>query len=208
MVASASIRPVSAFASRIWCTSASHRLVSQNREFGRKRCAFSTHQSIDDLIANWRSDPSLTDVYQLPTLSVPAESVHNILKKGSLVAPFLASNMDELNGIHPRVKLVRDVPTGADDQHNKRKLILLDANQVIPLEVQKELESLGIESGPFFELPIPQEQQTPHRILEKLLPPRAQPPPTGYEQVGHVLHLNLKPHHEPCGRLIGDVLLD
>ncbi len=215
LVPSASIRMVSAFAPRIWSSSNSYRhLVPRpHGSLGRKRCVFSTHQSIDDLIANWRTDSSLTDVYQLPTLSVPAESVHNILKKSSVVAPFLASNMDELNGIHPRVKLVRDVPTRTEDQHNletgkSRKLVLLDANQAIPAEVQKKLESLNIESGPFFELPIPQEQQTPHRILEKLLPPDAQPPPTGYEQVGHVLHLNLKPHHESCGRLIGDVLLD
>ena len=218
LVPSTSIRPVSAFAPRIWCTYTSHRLVPRSHgALGRKLCNFSTCQSIDDLIANWRTDPSLTDVYQLPTLSAPAESVHNILKKNSLVAPYLASNMDELNGIHPRVKLVRDVSTGTDDQHNNlegssdkmnRKLILLDANQIIPPVIQKEMESLDITTGPLFELPITQEQQPPHRILEKLLPPDAQPPPTGYEQVGHVLHLNLKPHHEPCGRLIGDVLLD
>mmetsp|Transcript_12181 Transcript_12181/g.34879 ORF Transcript_12181/g.34879 Transcript_12181/m.34879 type:complete len:565 (-) Transcript_12181:383-2077(-) len=173
---------------------------------------FRSH-SIDDLIGTWRTDPSLTDVYQIPTLSVPAESVHNILK-GSIIAPYLASNMDQLKGIHPRVKLVRDAPTN-DQQNNledssekKTKLILLDASQAIPPEIQQELESLNIIPGPSFELLIPQEQQTPHRILEKLLPPGAQPPPTSYEQVGHVLHLNLKPHHEPYGRLIGDVLLD
>lgn len=177
----------------------------------------------DNLIATWRTDATLNDMYHLPTLSVPAESVHNILKNGSIVAPYLASNMSELKGIHPRVKLVRDVPTasasgqdkdGVDDPatssstKKKRKLVLLDAHQTIPSEVQQELNSLNILPGPPFELPIPQEQQTPHRILEKILPADAQPPPTGYEQVGHVLHLNLKPHHEAYGRLIGDVLLD
>ena len=179
--------------------------------------------AVDNLIANWRTDPTLTDVYHLPTLSVPAEFVHNILKNGSIAAPYLASNMSELKGIHPRVKLVREVPTASiqdedDMDHNSssststkkkmRKLILLDAHKTIPPEVQQELTSLNILPGPSFELPIPQEQQTPHRILEKILPADAQPPPTAYEQVGHVLHLNLKPHHEHYGRLIGDVLLD
>lgn len=196
-------------------------------QFHRARALFSSSTSVsskanfeDDLIANWRTDPTLTDVYHLPTLSVPAESVHSILKNGSIVAPYLASNISELKGIHPRVKLVRDILTSSiqdkDDMDNpsssstkkKRKLILLDAHQTIPPEVQQELNSLNILPGPPFELPIPQEQQTPHRILEKILPADAQPPPTGYEQVGHVLHLNLKPHHEPYGRLIGDVLLD
>ena len=175
--------------------------------------------SIDNLIANWRTDPTLTDVYHLPTLSVPAESVQSLLKNGSIVAPYLASNMSELKGIHPRVKLVRDVPTHIQDNFmdqdssspltkKRRKLILLDAHQTIPPNVQQELASLNILPGPLFQLPIPQEQQTPHRILEKILPTDAQPPPTSYEQVGHVLHLNLKSHHEPYGRLIGDVLLE
>jgi len=202
----------------------SSQVATQSIRFHQSKSLFSTtsdstpsntNAPVNDLIANWRSDPTLTDVYHLPTLSVPAESVHNILKTGSIVAPYLASNMNELQGIHPRVKLVRDVPvdsqgqtTDASSQSAKRKLILLDANQEIPPDVRQELETWNICPGPTFELAMPQEQQTPHRILEKLLPPDAHPPPTGYEQIGHVLHFNLKPHHEPYGRLIGDVLLD
>ena len=32
--------------------------------------------------------------------------------------------------------------------------------------------------------------------------------PTGFETIGHVLHLNLKEQHTPYERVIADVLLD
>jgi len=197
-------------------------------------------------LPDWRSDPSLTDVYHLPTLSVPTRFVNSVVCD-STIGPYLASNMEELDGIHPRVKLVRDVPKGAadpngDDGGGKRKLVLLDPSRVvasvvedeedigdsaklsqeqhdifkalrqtlpgIPSNALRELACNDVQAGPSFAVSIPQEQQTHSRILQKLLPPEAQPPPAGYEQVGHVLHLNLKPHHEPCGRLIGDVMLE
>ena len=46
------------------------------------------------------------------------------------------------------------------------------------------------------------------RILSKLLPPEAQPPPSSYEQIGHVAHVNLRQPHVPHGKLIGRVMLD
>ena len=41
-----------------------------------------------------------------------------------------------------------------------------------------------------------------------MLPPSALPPPTAFEQVGHVAHLNLKPQHFSYKHLIGEVLVD
>jgi tRNA (guanine37-N1)-methyltransferase len=42
-------------------------------------------------------------------------------------------------------------------------------------------------------------------ILEQLLPIS---PPSAYEQIGHIAHFNLKPHHMPYGPLIGQVLVE
>jgi tRNA (guanine37-N1)-methyltransferase len=62
--------------------------------------------------------------------------------------------------------------------------------------------------GPIISRIIPYQQQSISRILSKLLPSGAQPPPTGFEQIGHVIHLNLKEKHMPYKKLIGSVLLD
>jgi len=45
-------------------------------------------------------------------------------------------------------------------------------------------------------------------ILHHILPEEVHPPPTAYEQVGHVAHLNLKEHHVPYAHVIGDVLVE
>jgi tRNA (guanine37-N1)-methyltransferase len=45
-------------------------------------------------------------------------------------------------------------------------------------------------------------------ILQQILPPEVYPPPTAFEQVGHVAHLNLKSIHLPYAKLIGEVLVE
>lgn len=55
---------------------------------------------------------------------------------------------------------------------------------------------------------IPYQKQSVSRILSKVLPASALPPPSSYEQIGHVAHLNLRSNHLPYGRLIGSVLIE
>ena len=62
--------------------------------------------------------------------------------------------------------------------------------------------------GPVISKTIPYDQQPIQRILYKILPEEALPPPTGFEQIGHVIHLNLKEKHIPYRKLIGSVILD
>jgi tRNA G37 N-methylase Trm5 len=62
--------------------------------------------------------------------------------------------------------------------------------------------------GPIISKTIPYTQQPIQRILSKILPKEAQPPPTGFEQIGHVIHLNLKEKHYAHRKLIGSVILD
>lgn len=174
----------------------------------------SSNVFVETLMQTWRTDPSLVDVYHLPTLSVPVHLIDSILN-GKEISPFLASSMRGLEGVHPRIKVVLDIPEaqqepgdGQEEESFKRKLVLLSAHRKVPSDMRRELAKVGVRHGPSHTLLIPQKQQTPNRILQKMLPPEAQPPPTGYEQVGHVLHLNLKAHHYAYGRLIGDVLLE
>ena len=75
-------------------------------------------------------------------------------------------------------------------------------------EVLKSLASHSAEPGPMVPVSLTYKQQTIQNILGKILPEEAQPPPTGFEQIGHVVHLNLKSHHEPYRKLIGSVILD
>jgi hypothetical protein len=44
-------------------------------------------------------------------------------------------------------------------------------------------------------------------ILRKILPDNVEVP-TGFETIGHVAHLNLRPEHLPFKQIIGQVLLD
>ena len=72
----------------------------------------------------------------------------------------------------------------------------------------QSLTSLRAQPGPPISVTLPYTQQPIQRILSKLLPPEAQPAPTSYEQIGHVIHLNLKSHHLAHRKVIGEVILD
>ena len=89
----------------------------------------------------------------------------------------------------------------------------------LPTEVQELLQSIGCsdtytdaENDAETELPyvvhFSYHQFTASYILNRLLPVTVHPVPTAFETVGHVAHLNLKPHHYPYRQLIGQVLLE
>lgn len=95
--------------------------------------------------------------------------------------------------------------------HESRDARVHALKQTFPKFNQKDIETLIDASafpGPIVTKTIPYEKQPIQRILSKVLPNEAQPPPTGFEQIGHVIHLNLKEKHIPYGKLIGSVILD
>ena len=51
-------------------------------------------------------------------------------------------------------------------------------------------------------------EQLPAAEALRALLPEGVPPPSSWEEVGHILHLNLREEQRPWGRLIGAVLLD
>ena len=170
----------------------------------------------------------------LPAISVPSRHVSRLVG-GSLLGRYLASHARELEGVHPKIKVVRDCPPegGGGGGGEPRKRILLDSQLAAaapgrhagapgggPLALRSHLpglppETLGALSDDYAALPAPPVTVTLtardrplSRVLSSLLPAGAGPPPSSYEQVGHVAHVNLRREHKPHGRLIGEVMLD
>lgn len=195
---------------------------------------------------NWKDHPSLTETLHIPTIIVPSEHLHSLIGQGKdkgILVPFLATQMEELDNIHPKIKAVQNLDKigieikDADINNiHGMKAILLDPHTVnsgeIPLSTNSDSSDIGLvellsasfpqmsteviqglasksaKPGPLVPIELTYKQQPIQHILSKLLPEEAQPPPTGYEQIGHVVHLNLKAHHEPYRKLIGAVILD
>lgn len=87
---------------------------------------------------------SLNEVVELPSISFPAQHVHFLLSdKDSPILPYLASHMAELEGVHPKVKLVRadgkEYGCVVDDSPvQRRKRILLDSRVTTTFEENAE----------------------------------------------------------------------
>jgi hypothetical protein len=162
--------------------------------------------------SNWQSfSKDLEETLELPSISVPAKHIHWLLSnKESPIRPYLAHTMDEFEGIHPKIKVVRDCENKSDDEEEEvRKLILLSSDDLIPDDTfQTLVDKFHARTEDKFIIHIPHHQQPVTRVLSKLLPEEAQPPPSSYEQVGHVVHINLKTPHVQYGKLIGSILLD
>ena len=160
--------------------------------------------------SNWQSfSTELEETLELPSISVPAKHIHWLLSnKDSPIKSFLAHTMDEFEGIHPKIKVVQNLEQD-DDDDEVRKRILLSSAELIPDDTFQELqEKFYARKEDTFNICVPPHQQPVTRILSKLLPAEAQPPPSSYEQVGHVVHVNLKAQHVQYGKLIGSILLD
>ena len=186
---------------------------------------------------------TLTETYNLPSISVPSKHVHNLLSsKESPIKPYLATQMVELDGVHPKIKVVRDEVIVDDDIQQRqgeesRKRILLNSNLIakskrieeqdgssstcqqlaqqlpgIPTHIiQQLIDEYDIHPSTSEHIIIPYQNQPITRILSKILPPTSsdgQPPPSSYEQIGHVAHFNLRKEHAQHGKIIGRIILD
>jgi tRNA (guanine37-N1)-methyltransferase len=193
-----------------------------------------TDIDIDTLIDTWRDNPAINPTLEFQTWLVPSPSLQKLVKEPRLqpFLPYTAASASApsciLQHIHPRIKIIQD--------HNASHKLLLraleedivdddvdgDGNH-LPLLQQKEendkemqqqqLQQLlslhQVVDGPTFSCPVTYKQLSLSYILSHLLPDaKTTPPPTAYEQIGHVAHFNLRPHHLPYGNLIGQVLVE
>lgn len=159
---------------------------------------------------DWRDHPDLNPTIHFRTWVVPVSGgdIQKVLS-APCAQPYLASKLDLMEHIHPRLKVVRD-----HKDYSGKKIILLhpDAPSSIadlPLPVQDLLDECHIDQqGPILPISFHYKQFTPSYILATILPPEVHPPPTAFETIGHVAHLNLRANHLPYKQVIGQVLLE
>eukprot|EP00934_Nitzschia_sp_Nitz4_P009461 Nitzschia sp. Nitz4//scaffold447_size6557//4423//5943//NITZ4_009173-RA/size6557-processed-gene-0.1-mRNA-1//-1//CDS//3329552061//9451//frame0 len=168
----------------------------------------------DQWFENWREHPALNLTLRFPTLLVPNEDLSKWMRDPSL-KPFLirATSTNILSHIHPRIRTVQP----HNDTH--KRLLLEDytvsttasgtiqETTVDPnlLKIVEKYPDESLSLGPHMDISITHEHLTFLFAITQLLPI---PPPTTFEQIGHIAHFNLKPEHVPYGPLIGDVLRD
>ncbi|KAL3935231.1 MAG: hypothetical protein SGBAC_009216 [Bacillariaceae sp.] len=173
------------------------------------RWATSSITDDDALLGSWREHPSVNPRLEFPTILVPVESLTLLVPK---LQPYLAKNSEIAKHVHPRIKMVKDhsdthklvLITNEDKSGNgkgKGDIIdhLTDSLELVPGTIQR---------GPMLDMNVSYSQLSYQYILSQLLTPLRVPIPTSYEQIGHIAHFNLKPVHEPYGKLIADVLVE
>ena len=171
---------------------------------------------LDSKYSSWREHPAINPTIEFPTLLVPSSDLQRWIQE-PLLQPFLAKpqNWGFLHHVHPRIKMIRDFD-------ETRKLVLLSPtkeetavaqrNTIISEIISKAQDNRSdddepsISLGPPKQIPLSFSRLSFQYILNTLMDDV--PPPSAYEQIGHVAHFNLKPQHLPFGKLIGEVLLE
>jgi tRNA (guanine37-N1)-methyltransferase len=175
---------------------------------------------IQELTESWRDSPNINPTFSFPSWVVPVsgKSIQTILNE-PLLQPYLASRFEPVQQIHPRFKLVRDALEEDTENENgttatttKQKIIILHpstpALSELPENVREILVQCQVADGPAQAMTFSYHQFTSAYLLAKLLPVALHPPPTAFETIGHIAHLNLRSLHLPYKHLIGQVLLE
>jgi tRNA (guanine37-N1)-methyltransferase len=174
---------------------------------------------IKELTESWRDNADINPTFTFPSWVVPVsgKSIQTILNE-PLLQPYLASRFEPAQQIHPRFKLVRDVNAEDTDADNdttattKQKIIILHPStptlSELPENVREILVQCQVSDGPDQSMQFSYHQFTSAYLLAKLLPVALHPPPTAFETIGHIAHLNLRALHLPYKHLIGQVLLE
>jgi tRNA (guanine37-N1)-methyltransferase len=175
-------------------------------------------EHIQELTESWRDHRDINPTFSFPSWVVPVsgKSIQTILNE-PLLQPYLASRFEPVQQIHPRFKLVRDAYEDIgndteDETTTVQKIIILHpstpALSELPENVREILVQCQVSDGPTQSMDFSYHQFTSAYLLAKLLPVALHPPPTAFETIGHIAHLNLRALHLPYKHLIGQVLLD
>jgi len=173
-----------------------HSSVSRSQPLGGQTRLFSSTVKIVE--SQWRNHPEIKRSIKFPTWIVPSKNCQAILQ-----SDILKSYLGHLDHVQPRLRLVQP--------HNKTHQLILRnyKNEAFSEEALNLLKSLDVQlDGPTFQLDLDSTNWTVPYILQQILPPEVHPPPTSYEQIGHVAHLNLKTIHKTYGQIIGEVILN
>ena len=163
--------------------------------------------SIDDslsehaahLLTNWKEHPLLNPTIVFPSLVVRNPSQINTIISARDMQRHLSHSYELLDNMRIRFKTVRD-----DNEYGKVILLHPDSKfDELPTTTQESCFP-----GPPQSIQFTYDQFNSAYSLQQLLPDHLQPPPTAFESIGHVAHLNLRQHHYPYRYLIGQVLLE
>ncbi len=192
--------------------------------------AANLHTQQDDA---WKESPLINPTINFETLLVPnAQLTKWITHPGIQHRLAKPDNWEFLKHVHPRIKLVQDY----NENKQYKQLLLLPSSlsqesasnhtatgiqlstdekdtddwlsNFLSEESNKNEETPSIQKGPSRPMSISANQLSFQYILKRLLPESALPPPSAYEQIGHVAHFNLKKVHLPFKHLIGSALLE
>lgn len=116
-----------------------------------------------------------------------------------------------IKAAQPHVLSMNRVKSVRSHGENSR-LVLLDAalqdENLLPATLQRAVRTLADSDHlQRVEVRLGYDDLGAQEVLQQLLPADVQVP-TGFEQVGHIVHLNLRPEQRPHKQLIGQVLLD
>lgn len=181
---------------------------------------------------DWRRSPSLNPTLVFPTVAVPPHLVHVLVRDPGL-QPFLASAVwSDMDHVQRRLRVVRDVDSLQPSASSKvtdaeasgttsAKLLLLHPNvaddPTLHEEWERALEAVAtkhsestadIVAGPAIPIQLRPKDFTVAYVLSQLLPSHVGAPPSSFETMGHVAHLNLPEPIMPYRHLIGQVLLE
>jgi tRNA (guanine37-N1)-methyltransferase len=139
--------------------------------------------------------------------------IDNVQQCGS----FVESGNENEEQQHTRKRILLMSSNDVQDSNNSNDTdqcadVSIKLSQILPhlpqTNIQQLLTTYNALPAPSQTISIPYQNQSVSRILSKLLPESAMPPPSSYEQIGHVAHLNLRANHLQYGKMIGSVLLD
>ena len=198
----------------------------------------SQEERLSTLLQTWRENSFLNPTLVFSTWLVPSNKIQFMVQNSlvqSFLATHRRSNnnsnpshgeeTDEedeysiLQHAFPRIKMVQEY-------NESYKLLLLRKQQQqqqhqsssssssssmmdhYPEAIRTFLIQHQVKPGPDISMTLSYRQLSFSYILTKILPAKALPPPTAYEQVGPIAHFNLLEHHEPYGPLIGQILVE
>lgn len=171
-----------------------------------------TTEAVDGTLDDWRNHPNLNMILRFPTFHVPGQALSALIREPAL-QPYLASRLELQQHLNHRLKVIRPIPHG--DTNDKLLLLLPDTDEETlraDINLQTTLRQYNLDivgaMGPTLEIPLHYTQFTTNYVLTQVLPKSLYPPPSSFEMVGHIAHLNLKPHHLPYQYIIGQAVLE
>lgn len=184
----------------------------------------SQKDKIQELTDSWRTLPDLNPTIQFKTWIIPkGKNLQRVVQHAD-IQPFLASRHPLVEHMQGRVKVIRDFPDNGshDDDNNDNegasstlsktcKLVLLQPDTPPWDELDPSIREILHDchgDGPTMPLSFSYHNFTASFILQTVLPETAHPPPTAFETIGHVAHLNLRAPHLPYRYLIGQILVE